>query len=532
MKQTAVANPPTSLRLPSRLAPAKAKRQKTLVKVRLRERTISVAVIGLCMLGVTLISRLYLAHKSLRLDESQSLWQSSHSISGLLKAVASDVHVPLYHLMLHYWIFYFGDNVPTIRLLSLIFFLLSIPVVYLIARQLLTFRWALFTTVLFSFSPFMNWYANEARMYTLLALFSLLSMYFFLRIINTGKGWFWFGLVAVIGAYSHYFFLFTLLSEGIYFLINRRKFPPRSFRKLFIIGSLVVLALLPWLIYFHSLGSASNTRPHLPQPSTIDFSNVYSQFLFGFQTDRINTVLLSLWPIAMLVALLAVRRNKSLPPALGFLAFMAVIPVLLAYLLSLAVTPFFLSRYMVSCTAPLFIVAVWLFSQYSKRATATLAVLIAAGTVISSFQQDVSANTPVREDYRGVASDINAGIKPQDLVVLSTPYTIYPFEYYYSGSAQIATLPAWNRTTAGGIPAFNPKTLASEVTSQNQNHRYIYLVLSQNQGYQNTIKNYYITHFKQISKKTYSPDLTLYVFQVGYYTVPPIAQAGPKIKID
>jgi mannosyltransferase len=63
------------------------------------------------MIGVVLIDYFFLMHQSLRLDESQSLWQSSHTIRGLLRAVAIDVHVPLYHLILHFWIFFFGDSI-------------------------------------------------------------------------------------------------------------------------------------------------------------------------------------------------------------------------------------------------------------------------------------------------------------------------------------------------------------------------------------------------------------------------------------
>jgi hypothetical protein len=42
-------------------------------------------------------------NQSLRLDESQSLWQSGRSAADILTIVAQDVHVPLYHELLHFW---------------------------------------------------------------------------------------------------------------------------------------------------------------------------------------------------------------------------------------------------------------------------------------------------------------------------------------------------------------------------------------------------------------------------------------------
>lgn len=480
-----------------------------------------VVIIG-CMIGVILISYFFLLHQSLRLDESQSLWQSSHSIPGLLHAVALDVHVPLYHLMLHFWILYLGNGVATIRLLSLLLFLITIPVAYLLFREILSRKWALFAVILFSFSPFMDWYANEARMYTLLALMALLNQLFFMRIIRTGKGWFWFGLTAVIGAYSHYFFMFTLVSEGIFYLFNRRKFAPGTLKKLVIVGLVVTAALAPWLYYFHSLGSASGTRPLLAKPSTVDFSNVYSQLLFGFQNNHINTIVLSSWPILMLIVLLIVRRGIKASTQVSFIAVLAILPILLAYVGSLVTTPFFLSRYMISSVAPLILLVVWLVSKYARRATALVCGLLIIVTVLASIQQIASSATPVKENYKQAVDYINSHVQPQDLVVISAPFTIYPVEYYYRGSAQIDTLPDWDRSAVGAIPAFHKSTLAKQVQAQNQHHDDIYLLLSQNQGYENIIARYYLTHFKQISHKTYSNDLTLYVYRVGYYNVAPI----------
>lgn len=497
-----------------------------------RERRLVILTIISSMIGAGLLVIFALIQQSIRLDESQSIWQSSHTIAGLLHTVALDVHVPLYHLILHFWIFYFGDSIAAIRSLSLLFFLLSIPVIYLLARQLLSFRWSLFVVVIFSFSPFLDWYASEARMYTLLLLISALNQLFFLKILKKGNGWFFYGLTAVIGAYSHYFFLFNLLSQGIFFLINRKKFVNGVFLKLLAVGILVISALVPWFYYVYKLGSASGTRPHLPRPSTVDFFNAYSQFLFGFQNNYVNTLFLSAWPVIMLIALFAVRRSKGISAELSFLATMSILPVFLAYLVSILITPFFLSRYMVIAVAPLLILVVYLFSKYSRRTALSAAAVLILLTSLTSFLQAHSSATPVKENYRLAANDINAIIQPQDLVVLSAPFTIYPFEYYYRGTAQIQTLPLWDRAKVGATPSFNPSTLPKDVESLHKSHRNIYLLLSQDQGYEDVIANYYLTHFKQLSKKTYSPGLTLYVYQVGYYTVPPIRYSEPLMSVE
>jgi len=490
-----------------------------------KQRLVAITVILSAMAAAAAISLFVLMGQSLRLDESQTLWQSSHTLGGVLNVVAKDVHVPLYHLIVHVVIVLFGGDVETIRLLSLGFFLLTIPVIYAIAREVLRFRWALFATVVFSLSPFMLWYATEARMYTMLVLVASLNQLFFLRIIRRNKGWVPFALTAILGAYSHYFFLFTLAAQGIYFLIRRHSFAPGSFKKLVLTAILVVAALSPWIYYFTSLGSASNTRPLLVRPSSVDFSNVFSQFILGFQTDQINTLFLSSWPIVMLLALIAVRRSKKIDPAIGYIVTIAIVPILLAFAISLLIRPFFVSRYMVACVAPLFIFIIWLISQYRQKFALFAASLLVVMMGIGSIEQITSKDTPIKENYKDAVAYINQNAVPQDLVVLSSPFTVYPVGYYYTGPAQIQTLPIWDRAAAGAIPAFDESRLPQEVASQNENHRYIYLLLSQDQGYEETIAQYYRNNFKQVSRETFSEGLTLYVYQVGYYTVPPLEQA-------
>lgn len=479
-----------------------------------------------CMLGVIAISFFALIHQSLRLDEAQSMWQTSHSIGDTLRVVAQDVHVPLYHVILHFWQLYFGHSVTTIRLLSLLFFLVTIPLFYVLSRQVLTRGWGLFATVIFSFLPFMDWYSNEARMYTLLALMATMSQIYFLRIMQRKKGWTGYGITAVVGAYAHYFFSFNLITQGIFYLINRKRFAAGSFKRFVLVALLVIAALAPWLIYFFSLGAGKNTSPMLIRPSTVDFFNAFSQFFFGFQNDYLNTILVSCWPLLVLVAFFAIKRGQRLTLELSYIITAAFVPVIIAYLLSFVASPFFLSRYMISSVGPLIILMVWLISHYGRKLSVVASGLILVTLVLTSWQQAVSATTPVKEDYQAVAASVAHNAHPQDIVIISAPFTIYPFEYYYNGSARIDTLPIWNRQATGAIPAFRQAALAAQATQVNTNHQYAYLVLSQNQGYENQIKQYYLHHFKEVSHKTYSPGLSLYVFQVGYNTVPPLGSAG------
>ena len=162
---------------------------------------------------VFLLSVFFFQKQSLRLDEAQSLWQASYTPLKVINIVAQDVHVPLYHVILHFWQLFFGTEVHIARLLSLIFFISSIPVVYALGKLCYSKMTALFATVLFSISPFMNWYGNEIRMYSLFTFIVLLNQYFFVKILkNTShRAWVGFAISAIFGMYTHYFFFLTLV---------------------------------------------------------------------------------------------------------------------------------------------------------------------------------------------------------------------------------------------------------------------------------------------------------------------------------
>lgn len=516
-------NPKTKLRQ------FRAEPRTTINKTTKKQKLLIGGFIALCMLLVVAISQVFLIQNSVRLDEAQSLWQTSHSVRGTLKVVAQDVHVPLYHMILHFWQFYLGQDIVTARLLSLGFFLATIPFVYLLARRVLSVKWALVALAFFSLSPFMNWYANETRMYTLLAFFATLSQYYFLRIMDNkpGKGgWLGYTLTALIGVYTHYFFAFNLLSQAIFFLLARKHFPAGSLKKFIGVAIATAAVMAPWIKYFVDQGSASNTSPNLIRPSSVDFSNVFSNFAFGFQTDTINTVLISTWPLLVIVALLAVKQNQKATPKFVYMLTAAMLPVALAFALSYVVSPFFLSRYMVSCVAPLIIVITWFVSNYGKRLATAITAVLAIVMVIASIQQYSSAATPVKENYREAANYITDRADPQDIVVLSAPFTVYPFDYYYTGKARVETLPVWNRNQPGAIPAFNPSTLGQQVDQLNDNHTYVYLLLSYDQGYQEQIYQYYEQRFTRVQQQRFSDDLLLSVYQVGYDTVTPVSQTG------
>ncbi len=478
----------------------------------------------LCLGLVVMGARIDFLRNSIRLDEAQSLWQTNQSYDDLLRTIAEDVHVPLYHVLLRTWRLVLGPEVETARLLSLVFLLAAVPVFYLVARQVLSRPWALFALVLFSCSPLLHWYGSEARMYSMLVLVTLVSQYFFLTLVRTDRAapWIGYAATAVVGVYVHYFFVFVLVAQGLFLLAMWSRLPRRAVVRMAGVALLVALAFLPWFLYFRANGSASGTRPNLPPPSSIDYSNVYSQFLFGFQSDTINTTVLQAWPLLVLAALASVRTGARLDRATGYLVVAAFVPVLMAFLVSHLMTPFFLSRYMIAALPAFLLLLVKFVSSLTRPVARGLAAALLVATVLGTIVQSASPETPVAQDYRTAVERVEASATPQDLVVLSSPFTVYPFEYYYDGAARVTTLPEWDRQNE--IPALDPARLPEEVASLTAGHQYVHLVLSYDQGYEEDIFQYFERTFERTASHSPSPGVQLLVYRVGYSELPPAGE--------
>ena len=364
----------------------------------------------------------------------------------------------------------------------------------------------------------MNWYGSEARMYSLLAFLALLNQLFFVRTFQKPDraAWIGYALSAAAGMLTHYFFAFALVAQAIFFFLKKDAFAPGSLRKFILSAAVIALAVLPWLAYVFTLGAASNTRPLLYPPSSVDFFNVYSEMLFGFQTDHLNTVIVSLWPLTVLLGFFALRRNRRLSAETLYFIIAMTVPIVAAFGLSFVVRPFFLARYLILSLPALYLFLGWLFATYPPRLGFALKTALIAAMFLGLAVQTLSAQTPVKEEYQAAVAYLNRAVRPQDIVILSAPFTIYPIEYYYTGTAAIGTLPIWNRFEHGPIPPFIEANLGAEVEQLKGKHRKAYLLLSYDQGYEETVRQYFASRFEQLEHRRYSRGLSLYVYKLRY----------------
>src|SRR4029079_13021536 len=113
-----------------------------------------------------------------------------------------------------------GSNPEWLRLPSLLAGTASIPLLYLVGKRLLGRADAVGAAALVALSPFMIYYSTEARAYSLMIFFLIVSTLALLRALaGRGTGW-WivYALASAAAMYSHYTASFPLLAQALWAL--------------------------------------------------------------------------------------------------------------------------------------------------------------------------------------------------------------------------------------------------------------------------------------------------------------------------
>ena len=153
-----------------------------------------------------------LAKESIWLDEAFSVLYASQSWQQILTNYATDVHPPLFYLIQH--IFYInGTSEFAIRLFPALCGILCIPVVYLIGKEALDENSGLLMAAMVCLSEFAIMYSMEARMYTLLLLFTSSALYFWLRFQKdqSRTNIILFSVFSALACWSHFFGIIPFL---------------------------------------------------------------------------------------------------------------------------------------------------------------------------------------------------------------------------------------------------------------------------------------------------------------------------------
>ncbi|MDH5529995.1 MAG: glycosyltransferase family 39 protein, partial [Paracoccaceae bacterium] len=113
-----------------------------------------------------------------------------------------------------------GDTVTAIRLPAALFGIASIAAIYGFARRVMSWPEALAAALLLALSYHHLWFSQNARGYTALLFFSLLSSSFLIDAMRTGstKRWVAYAVAGALGAFTHLTIAFLFIGHFLFFL--------------------------------------------------------------------------------------------------------------------------------------------------------------------------------------------------------------------------------------------------------------------------------------------------------------------------
>jgi uncharacterized membrane protein len=405
--------------------------------------------------------RLYdLGGESIWFDEAVSVAASKLGLLDQIRwnLTSSDNNPPLYYAFLRVWVHLFGDSELAVRLPSAIFGSLSIPLIYVVGTMLFNRKAALLAALILAVSVFHIKFSQEGRAYSLSALLTLLSYYFFFKCAARGKRSDSTGYVvsSVLLMYTHYYGIFIILSQNIYCAwryITRSKSGAPGFRKWITLQVILGILYIPglYILYRHSTGMEKGFWLSAPTLKVLyDCFVLYSGSVY----------LLILLAALSLLAVVNIRGGGisrryvggAFDPSAGgpaewnapyagsvvLLALWLSIPVAVPFLISLVSTPIFFYRYTIAGSLAFYMLAaVGAAGTGSRKFVLLVAGLILIFSSVNIFGYYERVDKPDwRAGIRYIESEAGAG----DVLVLFPAYETEAAGYY-AGRADLTIMP-------------------------------------------------------------------------------------------
>lgn len=384
------------------------------VEVRTERRRYPVGwpLLILC-LTVTLLSSVWLLYSGRNYQETLSLQIARQpQVTSVYQLVAPDNPAPLYYAGVYALARVFTPSMLLLRELSLICFFCMLPLAYLVAtRATNDSRVGILSAALIGISPFMVWFASRATSYALLTVLVLVNAYFFAGILQR-KQWSWIGYVisGLIGLGVHYFFIVVLVTQLLFGIMEFRKLAhaTRIILPLAVVGFVVLLGYWQYVSSLYS--PVWGQLPYTARPSATNVFIIFIQFLFGFQSVETITLLIALWPVLVILALLAVQKYVGPPLVVRYFVAAAFLPVVGFFVLGWLSKPLFLSSYLIICLPPFMMMVAWYLVSFELPALVwvrNILLLVMAGMLLLEL---ANTDRALSGDYLGLLPGYRPGL--------------------------------------------------------------------------------------------------------------------------
>lgn len=369
-----------------------------------------------------------------------------HPLAEILTVFPGDNQHPLYSVLAWLSVHLFGEHPWSLRLPALLFGVASIPMLYILGLSVTSRIQALLAAALLTVSYHHVWFSQNARGYSALAFWALLSTYFLLRGIRTGSLSLYcaYAVAAALGVYTHLTMMFVIASHVVVcsaMALSDWKRRPGSKKwtppllGFLLTGGLIVLFYLPILFQVQSFFLHRPSRMKAVSTPVWAFWETLRGLTLGFGTSGIVAA------AGLVVVCGAWSYYKQDRVVFALFALPAVLTALGAFLSRGTMYPrfyFYLIGFAILILIRgLFTIPAWIAAHWTRGSsvvnprlapvlTGVLATIVLAASVLSLGR---NYKFP-KQDFEGAMHFVDAERKEGDSVVTAGAST-YPYREYY-----------------------------------------------------------------------------------------------------
>jgi mannosyltransferase len=405
---------------------------------------------GALLLLLTVLGGVLRAYRlganSLWVDEFATFKIISRPFAEILKTTAEvNFCPPLYFWLVHGVVSIAGVSESSLRLVSAVAGTLTIPVAWLLARELSgnrTVAWI--CAALLALNPLHIWYSQEARPYALLVWFGSASLLFFLVAARTKAVGHWAAFAGCMTAVvlTHTIGpVFWVVAAGWALL-----WPGRSavLRPLFMATAIIALISAPFAItILHTVAQANGNTHSPPRPLTglelpytlLTYIGGYSfgpsmreiQNLGALQAVRHHPWESAIGGLAVSCLLLLVLFRPA--PGRSYFLTLFVVPVLAMYLASATSGKAYQARYALAGLVGFCGLVAGALQLLSHRARS---VAIAAVLILSAWADVQWYASPIywKDDARAAVAWLALRLPPGSQIAVAPGYAVGVLSYY------------------------------------------------------------------------------------------------------
>jgi mannosyltransferase len=416
-------------------------------------KTVALLVLVAIMLVGALVRWADIGTESLWVDELYSLRQAVKPIDAIITNSTSDVHPPVYYIVLHWWVLFFGTTPAAVRGLSAVLGVCAIPALYALGARVRGRRVGLYAAFFLALSHFHIHYSQEARSYSYVVLVVIFGMHSCIRLLHEYDGrrqhtrfsrsntaWFLCAMTLVL--YSHFFALFVVVAQNVFvasLVLWRKEVFVRLWKRWLLLQCVLLVVFAPWLnILYWQIQQVRTGGFWIERPTPFVLGETIIEFAGSIAAACVILPLCAL-------AWVKVRRfssesplpliiRASNPAQLLMLALWLVLPILIPYVQSRdSTTPIYYVKYTIPALPALLLLAALGLDSLPVhlrqwRIAVAAVVLLVCGIAWHDTRNDW--NTLEKETWKQAAEFLDRTVARDDAVFVHQWYGKYSIAYY------------------------------------------------------------------------------------------------------